>query len=180
MQLDSGGENASQSAAVRRGREVLGHRFFAAFRRSAQYFFILALTAFRCAALIFLTFRATVLTCLVRRSRWYSLPTPPNAPMASRTFPSCASRNSVWTGHSLSRAPRTAVGPLQTCPPGRDMRRCWRRVMRTGLISLSRSRALRQVPVTVELTGQFPCGHFAVMLRASQVRPRYARRPTTS
>jgi len=63
-----------------------------ALRRAAQYFFILALTAFRCAALIFLTFRATVLTCRVRRSRWYSLPTPPSAPMASRTFPSCASR----------------------------------------------------------------------------------------
>ena len=49
--------------------------------------------------------------------------------------------------------------------------------MQTGLISLRP--ALRQVQVTVRFTGQFPCGQFGVMLRASQVRPRYAGRPTT-
>ena len=34
-----------------------------AFFRAAQYFFIRALTAFFCAAVIFLAFLATVLTC---------------------------------------------------------------------------------------------------------------------
>ena len=35
--------------------------------------------------------------------------------------------------------------------------------MQTGLITLRRSQALRQVPVTVALTGQFQCGQFSVM-----------------
>jgi hypothetical protein len=56
----------------------------------------------------------------------------------------------------------------------------WRRGMQTGLISLRRSPAFEQVPVTVALTGQLPCGQFGVMLRALQVWPRYAGRPTTS